>query len=177
MLKKDNPREWELILSAMRAILPNLKAVDVNYTSSRTLGLLFHEEGFGRPWGVDEVSDGTIQTLALLVAIFDPRYTALILEEPENSIHPWIIRQILEACRAASDQKQIVITTHSPIVMNSVKPEEIWVMWRKKGESHIAAVDVLDPAFLDLWQEGEIPAFDYLDSGALPNAVPPSPVE
>jgi predicted ATPase len=177
LLKKKNPEEWKSVLQAMRAILPKLKTIEVSYTSSRTLGLLFEEEGFGRPWGVDEVSDGTVQTLALLVAIFDPRYSALVIEEPENSVHPWIIRQILDACREASKTKQILMTTHSPIVMNAVRPEELWVMWRENGESHLSPVALLDAAFLDLWEGGEIPTFEYVDSGAIPKALPPAPTE
>jgi predicted ATPase len=175
LLQKNNPEQWAQIIRAMRAILPNLSSIDVDYTSGRTLGLFFAEKGFGRPWSVGEVSDGTVQTLGLLVAIFDPRYSALVLEEPENSIHPWIIRQVMDACKSASAQKQILITTHSPLVMNAVRPEELWVMWRSGGESHLDAVTHLDPEFLNLWEGGEIPTFEYIDGGALPKALPPEP--
>ncbi len=129
----------------------------------------------GKPWSVDEISDGTIQTLALLVAIFDPASEALVIEEPENSVHPWIIRHIIEACRAASKNKQIIITTHSPIVINSVKPEELWVLWRSNGETRLAQFSELDNDFLTMWQGGAISTFDYLDSGALYEAIPPAP--
>lgn len=175
ILKKNNPDEWRLILSAMQAILPQLREINVDYTSSRTLGLLFGEEGTGRPWSVGEVSDGTVQTLALLVTIFDPRYSALVLEEPENSVHPWIIRRLLEACKRAAKTKQIIITTHSPIVINAVSPENVFVMWRKRGESHLAALVEMDSSFLQAWQTGQVPTFDYFDSGALTEALPPSP--
>lgn len=174
LLKKES-KEWRSVLTAMRAILPNLKDINVDYTSNRTLGLFFEEEGFGRPWSVDEVSDGTIQTLALLVAIFDTRSTALILEEPENSVHPWIVRHVVEACRTASEHKQLFVTTHSPIVMNAVRPEEVWVIWRADGESHLAPLVALEPGFRTMWEKGSIPTFDFIDSGALTQALPPPP--
>jgi predicted ATPase len=175
LLRRKNKHEWESVLQAMRNILPELDNILVDYTSSRTLGLFFQESGFGRPWSVGEVSDGTIQTLALLVGIFDARSTALLIEEPENSVHPWIIRHVLDACREAAATKQIIITTHSPIVMNAVPPRDVWVLWRSNGESHLSSVQELDPDFLTLWQSGDIPTFDYIDSGALPKAIPPGP--
>jgi predicted ATPase len=102
---------------------------------------------------------------------------ALVIEEPENSVHPWIIRHLIDACREASARKQIVITTHSPIVMNAVRPEQLWVMWRARGESHIAQLQTIDSHFVPMWEQGEVPTFDYIDSGAVPLALPPGPTE
>lgn len=175
LMKKSSPSAWKGVMRVMRSILPSLQSIDVDYTSSRTLGLFFLEDGFGRSWSAGEVSDGTIQTLALVVAIFDPRSTALVIEEPENSVHPWIARHIIDACREVASERQVIVTTHSPIVMNAVKPEEVWVMWRERGSSHITALVDLDPGFLELWQQGEVPTFEYVDSGALPKALPPAP--
>ncbi|MCA1643156.1 MAG: AAA family ATPase [Acidobacteria bacterium] len=177
LMQKKHKSEWKSVMEVMRNILPSLRTIDIDYTSSRTLGLYFNEEGIGRPWSVAEVSDGTIQTLALLVALFSPNSSVLVIEEPENSIHPWIIRHVLEACRDASTHKQIFITTHSPIVINAVKPEEVWVLWRCDGESHITNLLQLDPEFMNMWAQGEIPTFEYIDSGALPAAIPPIPLE
>jgi predicted ATPase len=174
VMSKRNKSQWEMVMQKMRSILPDLQSISVDYTTARTLGLLFHEEGYTRPWNVGEISDGTIQTLALLVAIYSSDSTALVIEEPENSVHPWIIRQILEACQEASERKQIIITSHSPVAMNIIPPDDIRVIWRKKGESHIAKLTDLDPDFLHLWQNGDISTFDYLDSGAILEALPPA---
>lgn len=174
-MKKNNPADWNLVMDAMRGILPDLVGIEVGYTPSRRLSLRFREEGAGRLWEVEQVSDGTIQTLALLVAIFEPSSTALVLEEPENSVHPWIIRRILDACRQASAKKQIIITTHSPVVINNAPPNDIWVIWRDSGESRLKRLVDLDPEFLPLWEAGSISTFDYLDSAAILEAVPPAP--
>lgn len=175
LLQKKHQEQWLSIMEGMNRILPELTSIDVTYSSSRTLGLQFHERGVGRPWNVAEMSDGTMQTLALLVALFDPRSSGIVLEEPENSIHPWIIRTLLSACSQAAKTKQILITTHSPIVMNAVTPEQVIVMWRKNGASMARPLTSLDPAFKGLWEAGAVPTFDYLDTGVLPEAVPPAP--
>ena len=109
------------------------------------------------------------------MVIFDPTTVFLMIEEPENSVHPWIIRQVLEACRSATVAKQIVLTTHSPIVMNAVPPANVWVIWRTKGESNLQPLSIVDPDFLQLWLGGEIPTFSYIDSGAVLAALPPWP--
>lgn len=175
-MKKRNFDEWKLVMQVMRNVVPSLQDVKIDYTTTRRLGLFFKEKGFGRPWSVDEVSDGTIQTLALLVALFDTESTVLVIEEPENSVHPWIIRHIIDACAEASKRKQIIITTHSPIVMDAVKPEQMWVVWRSNGESHISKISGLDSDFLSMWREGHVSTFEYVDSGALDEAIPPAPV-
>jgi predicted ATPase len=174
-MQKNQPNAWSSVMEVMRAILPDLKAIKIDYTSSKRLGLFFQEEGYGRSWSVEEVSDGTLQTLALLVTIFDPEAAVLVLEELENSVHPWIIRRVLEACRLASMSKQIILTTHSPIVMNAVEPKEMWVIWREDGQSHLKQLPELNQELLTMWGEGIISTFDYIDSGALPPALPPPP--
>jgi predicted ATPase len=165
---------WAQIMDAMCRIMPGLERIEVGYTPNRTLGLYFHETGVGRPWTVAEISDGTIQALALLTAIHDPRSTFLVLEEPENSIHPWIIRNVLDACKEASSRKQVLLTTHSPVVLNGVEPESIWVLWRAGGESHLASMRKLDPEFRSLWESGKVGIFEYLDSGILTQTIPPT---
>jgi predicted ATPase len=174
-IQKNQPDAWDSILKVMRAILPNLENIEINYTSSKRLGLFFREKGYRKVWSVEEVSDGTLQTLALLVTIFDPNSTLLVLEEVENSVHPWIIRRVVEACREAAASKQIILTTHSPVVIDAVAPEDIWVIWRENGESHLKPLLDLNQELLDMWTKGKISTFEYIDSGALPLAIPPAP--
>ena len=59
--------------------------------------------------------------------------------------------------------------------MNSVRPEQIYVMWRADGESKIAPLTVLDRNYRAMWEQGQVSTFDYLDSGAIAAAIPPSP--
>jgi len=109
------------------------------------------------------------------VAIFDPNTSFLVIEELENSAHPWLINHLMAACREASKQKQIVLTTHSPVAMNAATPEELWVIWRERGKSKLKPLPELDPDLVALWRDGQIATFDYLDSGAVSQAVPPGP--
>jgi len=152
--------------------MPSLEAIETDFTHTKTLGLFLREAGFKRPWSSEDISDGTIQAIALLAATFDPRIKILVIEEPENSVHPWAIRTFVEAFRLASEHKQIILTTHSPILIDQIRPEELWVVRRPGAETLIDPVLSLDPSLKDAWGQGKFTLSEYLDSGALPEAVP-----
>ncbi len=52
------------------------------------------------------------------------------IEEPENSLHPRLLPELAEECRAAVDGTQLLVTTHSPFFLNGLRPEEVRVLWR-----------------------------------------------
>ena len=172
-LKMRHNRAWGEVLSLMRVVMPGLIDIDVEYTPSRRLGLFFNEAGVGRPWSIGEVSDGTVQTLALLVALFDPQPSLLLIEEIENSVHSWIVRLLIKSAIEVSKSKQVVLTTHSAVVLNLVLPHQILIMSRTGGESALVALAKLDPSFVSDWKKGKTSTFAFLDSGILPEAVPP----
>lgn len=170
-LKRSAPRIWKRIESGMRAVLPTLEAVETSFTQDRRLSLSFKFSDSERLWNANEMSDGTIQTLALLVALFDVRSPLLIVEEPENALHPWILRHFLDLCRAQKN-KQILLTTHSPIVIDYTAPEDLCIMWNRRGESNLASVLSLSPEIIELWKSGEVRGFDIYDSGYIHEYLP-----
>lgn len=173
-LRSSRSSSWKRVLSSMRRILPSLRDIEVVNTGNRTLQLQFREDGFGKAWNIWEVSDGTVQALALLVALHDSRYSLLVLEELENSVHPWIIRHLVRSLLSAAKRTQVLVTTHSPIVIDAVDPSQVQLMWRQKGESKIERLSSLDAAMLQKWADGRITTFEYLDSGVVSQAVPPT---
>lgn len=171
-LKTNSPDRYSLLLQTVKAVMPSLLDLQTQYTHTKTLGLFVSEQGIGQPWPAEDVSDGTIQTIALLAAVFDPRTLTVVIEEPENSIHPWAIRQFVEAARKASETKYVILTTHSPVLINQLVPKELWVARRIRSETKLDPVLDLDPNLEKSWGEGRFTLSEYLDSGALPDAVP-----
>jgi predicted ATPase len=86
-------------------------------------------------------------------------------------VHPWIIRNFASACRRVR-AKQVLVTTHSPVLLDNVTPEEVEVAWRHDGRSLVAPMLELDPNAGELWSEGRNTVFELLDGGSLPQAVP-----
>lgn len=170
-MKQNHSREWREILQAMRRIVPGLSDVETDFTHDRRLTLKFAEEGVGRPWTSEDVSDGTIQSLALFAALFDPRSALALIEEPENSVHPWIVRNFVDVCREVHD-KQIFITTHSPALLEYLSPEEVSLVWRQDGRTHVEPLTSVDPDAVAAWEQGRSTVYELLDSGLLPMAIP-----
>lgn len=171
-MKQNHPEEFDGILETIRRITPTIEDIETGFTHTKTLALFVKERGISRPWTSEDISDGTIQTVALLTAVFDPRTSLVVIEEPENSVHPWALRNLVEAFRVASEKKQILLTTHSPILIDQLKPEEIWVVRKPGTETKIDPLLSLDPSLKEAWGQGKFTLSEYLDSGAVPEAVP-----
>ena len=171
-LQRKRKSDWTAVLKGMRDIIPGLTDIRVDILPSKTLGIFFVEEGVGRPWRVDEVSDGTIHVLSMLVAAADPRVSALVIDEPERSLHPWIVRELAKKLRAAAQKKTVILTTQSPVVIDVLEPSEAWVVSRRAGETSIRRLTELDRTLEAQWREGNVGLSEYLDAGLVPRAVP-----
>lgn len=170
-MQMNDPESWEQVFDAMLRIVPTLEAIQWDFTSDLRLTLKFVEKGVGRAWSSQEISDGTIQSLAMFCALFDRRSPLTVIEEPENSVHPWIIRTFIDVCRELQD-KQVILTTHSPALLNYLAPKEIMLVWRQEGQTHIKPLTEMEPDVEHLWESGESRLFELLDSGWLEQTRP-----
>ena len=92
-------------------------------------GLYFVMKGSGQLVPASQASDGTLLVLAYLSILYLPKPPRLLLvEEPENGIHPKRLRDILEILSNLVHEQphtQVVLTTHSPYGLDLFKPEEV----------------------------------------------------
>jgi len=92
-------------------------------------GLYFEMKESGQLVPASQASDGTLLVLAYLSVLYLPQPPRLLLiEEPENGIHPKRLRDILEILRNLVHEQshtQVVLTTHSPYALDLFKPEEV----------------------------------------------------
>lgn len=174
-LKGKFPETWNLVMQDMELIFQNLTDVVVEPTTDRRWTLLFKEGEMGRQWTANEVSDGTIRALALFSTVYDPLGSLLAIEEPENSLHTWILQMLVEACRMVSvgeNAKQIVLTTHSPVLIDRLFPSEVLVVWKEQGQTRLMPLLEMEPGIEESWSEGKIKLSGLLDSGLLRQTVP-----
>lgn len=171
-LKKYHKPEWFEVMQTMLDVVPELEDIEASYLHAKRLGLFFKESTSSTPRTAEDVSDGTIHALSLLVALADPRNTALVIEEVENAFHPWVVQTLLKRFRLASRKKTIIVTTHSPVVVDTLDPSETWVVFKKAGQTRLKNLGSMDRKLRSAWERGEFRLSDYLDSGLLPQAVP-----
>lgn len=76
-----------------------------------------------------EYSDGTIVAIAILAALFHehPAQPLVCIEEPENCLHPAALEKLLRFLQDNADRWPVLLTTHSPYLVNGVKPEDLIV--------------------------------------------------
>ncbi len=105
--------------------------------------------------------------------LYDPNPPPFIgIEEPENFLHPRLLYELAEECRAASERTQLLVTTHSPFFLDALQPKEVRILWRDEdGHTQARRVDQVRgvPEFLeagaqlgDLWMEGQFRVGDPL---------------
>ncbi len=78
------------------------------------------------------ISDGTLRLLAFIVALYSGA-SLVAFEEPENRIHPYLLETLVDLARKAPCQ--VIITTHSPYLLDHVKPEEVYVVEKPGTET------------------------------------------
>ena len=89
------------------------------------------------------MSDGTLRTLGLLAAVFQPNPpSVLIVEEPEATIHPGALGTILDVLRLAARSTQTIITTHSPDILEApwIEDSHLRIVSWKGGATQVAPV-------------------------------------
>ena len=99
--------------------------------------------GLKHPWTFPalNVSDGTLRMLGLLLAVYQlGRASVLGIEEPEATVHPAVTEQILEVLQDASRQRQILVTTHSPDLLDfkDVDEEQVRVVTNPQNATVVA---------------------------------------
>lgn len=98
------------------------------------------------------LSDGTIRFLCLLAILSDSNPPSLVcIEEPELGLHPDLIVKVGEWLIDASSRTQIIVTTHSDVLVDTMKetPESIVVTEKKQGCTHFHRLE--DNELLQTW--------------------------
>jgi predicted ATPase len=117
----------------------------------------------GQTVPVSQVSDGMLLLLAYLAVLYSPvKPRVLMVEEPENGVHPSRLKEVLQILRElVSEQShtQVLMTTHSPYVLDAFSPEEVTLC--KKGDDGAVKVHRLSDVKavreqLDVFSLGEI---------------------
>jgi predicted ATPase len=80
------------------------------------------------------MSDGTVRFLAHLGVVFGASPPPLVcFEEPENFIHPHSLELLAHVLEKASARSQILLTTHSPYLLNFLEPEDVIIVEKHEG--------------------------------------------
>jgi predicted ATPase len=107
--------------------------------------LQLRQRGMLRPLRAAELSDGTLRFLLWAAALLSPDAPSLmVLNEPETSLHPDLVRPLAALIRAAAAHTQVVVVTHSRALLDATGDDTVEIeLYKQWGETRIAGQDLL----------------------------------
>ncbi len=161
---RGKPKAKKTIIEHLRDLYEGLDDFHVDVKGG-TVEVFLTEGDFTIP--ASRLSDGTLRYLCLLAILCDPDPPVLVcIEEPELGLHPDMLPKVADLLIAASERTQLIVTTHSDILVDSMtnQPESVIVVEKNDGKTtakRIAASDELNEWLKkyrlgQLWVRGEI---------------------
>jgi predicted ATPase len=117
----------------MKAAYPALEDIhcDTTYGSPAQVLVRAREKGMQRSMELWELSDGMLRFLCLASALLNPVPPPLVtVDEPETGLHPKLLPVVADMIKTAAERTQVLVTTHSPDLLNRFDLDDIAVMSR-----------------------------------------------
>lgn len=161
-------RRFEWVMEKGRDAFPELLG---SIEFDRGLPYVFSPEATDPADGLPpaRLADGLLTGLLHLTAIAGaPAGGIVAIDEMENQLHPHAIRRLMVAMRQRAKEQQltVILTTHSPVVMNAFRaePEQFYVMQGDQSSVPVSLVDLHEEDWLAQFSLGDL--YDRLDFGA-----------
>jgi len=151
------------IEETMKDLIPDIEEINVPTTENGThVYLILKEKKIPQLVKYQNISDGTLRILSFITAL-NIGGSIVIFEEPENCIHPHLLETLVSLCENAPCQ--VVITTHSPYLVDKISPETLRLVVKKDGKTKVRGIRDKEKVkkFLDkgiplgeIWGSGEL---------------------
>ena len=140
-------------------------SVSIDQTNGRRFVVFKTEDTIFFP---EEVSDGTIKWLCILVSLFVPFTQVYLLEEPENFLHPWMQQRLIKIMREQSKTNGTIflLSSHSSTILNGAYPEEVLIVKQTDRGTKISEMSDLDE-IKNVLSESDFHVGDLWVSGAI----------
>lgn len=163
-IRSDDPDAFEAVKRDVRLCLPGLEEIEFESIGGAATSVVVRikERGLTKTTELADASFGTVRALALIVALVERNPPPLtVIEEVDHGLHPYALDVLVDRMREASERTQIIVASHSPTLVNRLKPEEIIVCGRdaETGESIIPATSQAQIASAledGTWKAGEL---------------------
>jgi len=113
-----------------------------------------------------QLSYGTQRVLMILLALLYDKNSTLLIEQPEDGIHLGLLRKVLSICftYAEAYNKQLIISTHSPKVINMFQPENIRLVKMTEHGTKVSCLDKERLPFVHEYIENEGALSDFIEA-------------
>lgn len=166
-LGQSNAPAKQRIEEYLARVVPGIEGIgSVHISHMETIEFRQRVLGSKEPWRFMAInmSDGTLRALAVLTALFQfgGRNTVKLIgiEEPETALHPAAAGLLLDCLRDGAQERQVVITTHSPDLLDSetITDHQLLAVSAADGKTIMGRVDAASRQALhdSLYRAGEL---------------------
>ena len=146
--KRNVDDRYDTIMGYMTEAFPVFDGVVLEQTGPTSVYASFQEKRRRRGILASGVSDGHLQLLLLLTALFSEgnRESVVLFDEPEVSLHPWALTVFAKAVKVAAERwnKQIFVATHSPVLISQFEPQDILVAGVEDGRARFDRLNEIE---------------------------------
>ncbi len=132
-----HPEQFLALRARFTELFTGIERVEIQNTSDHKKVIGVTLDG-GRQVGPEGMSEGMLYWLAFKALQYATKPGILLIEEPENGLHPARIREVAALLRELSAETQVLVATHSPLVINELQPEEVTIITRTAEDGTIA---------------------------------------
>jgi len=110
------------------------------------------------------LSFGTRRILRVLVSLIFDKSSVMLLEQPEDGIHPGLLHKLIPLLKSYSDLTQVMVASHSPTVFNRLNPKEIRLVDIDEGATSVRALTKREIVGAERYISEDGPLSDYIET-------------
>lgn len=134
-IHREDDEMYRELENSLRKVNPNFKEICFEPYAAQ-LYLSLKEKNIKKSIGIKFLSEGTIQYLLLLSIFFNKNRGKIVaLDEPERGLHPDMIKSVGDMLKFAAKDSQMIVATHSPLLLNQFELEDIIVFEKNENNS------------------------------------------
>lgn len=127
-LRETDRDRFEAVEDALRVAFPSFERMDFPPVAAGSMTLAWKDAKYTQPMYAHQLSEGTLRFLWLATLLLSPALpTVTLIDEPEVSLHPEMLRLLAELMRQASARTQLIVATHSDRFVRFLTPDELIV--------------------------------------------------
>ena len=141
-LERLNPRRYQRLCRLIGRVLPGFDRFQIDKENGKAY-LRWRAVGTEKSFGAHLTSDGSLRFFALATLLNLPSEKLpdlILLDEPELGLHPAAISLVAGLIKALPDDKQVIVATQSPLLVDAFGLDEIVVVELRNGQSEIRSV-------------------------------------
>ncbi len=164
-MRETERNRFDAVEDALRAAFPGFDRLDLPPAAAGSLTLAWHDRTLARPLYPHQLSEGTLRFLWLATLLQSPGLPPVtLIDEPEVSLHPEMLRLLVDLMREASARTQLIVATHSDRLVRFLTPDELVVcdlaedggMTATRGDALDLDEWLKDYTLDQLWSMGQI---------------------